>query len=67
MTLLHYFFDFLKARAEIQKYFRSLFGANENFKICFRDLLIFMKGKFDMYLFTVTVCEQVNLYIVNTP
>ena len=29
----------LEARAEIQKYFRSFFGSNENFEICFRDLL----------------------------
>ena len=34
----------LEARAEIQKYFRSFFGSNENFKICFRDLLIFSRG-----------------------
>ena len=32
----------LEARAEIQKYFRSFFGSNENFKICFRDLLTFI-------------------------
>ena len=25
----------LEARAEIQKYFHSIFGSNENFKICF--------------------------------
>ena len=31
----------LEARAEIQKYFRSFFGSNENFEICFRDLLPF--------------------------
>ena len=31
----------LDARAEIQKYFRSFFGANENFQICFQDLLTF--------------------------
>ena len=31
----------LEARAEMQKYFRSFFGAIENFKICFRDLLTF--------------------------
>ena len=37
LTLL-YWFDL---RAAIQKYFRSFFGANENFKICFRDLLTF--------------------------
>ena len=38
-----YFLDstFLEARAEIQKYFRSFFGSNENFNICFRDLLTF--------------------------
>ena len=27
----------------MQKYFRSIFGSNENFKICFRDLLTFSK------------------------
>ena len=31
-------------RAEIQKCFRWCFGSNENFKICFRDLLIFSRG-----------------------
>ena len=31
----------LEARAEIQKYFRSFFGSNENFEICFWDLLTF--------------------------
>ena len=31
----------LEARAEIQKYFGSFFGSNENFKICFPDLLTF--------------------------
>ena len=34
-----------EARAEIQKYFRSFFGSNENFKICFRDLLTFSLGR----------------------
>ena len=34
--------------AEIQKYFRSFFGANENFKICFRDLLTFRSQGFDL-------------------
>ena len=29
---------------EVQKYFRSFFGSNENFKICFRDLLTFSSG-----------------------
>ena len=39
----HYFYDLthLEAREEIQKYFRSFFGSNEDFKICFRDLLTF--------------------------
>jgi hypothetical protein len=32
---------FFEARAEIQKYFRSFFGSNENFKICFQDVLTF--------------------------
>ena len=41
-SALIFLFDFfLEARAEIQKYFRSFFGANENFKIWFRDLLTF--------------------------
>ena len=31
----------LEARAEIQKHFRSFFGSNENFRICFQDLLTF--------------------------
>ena len=34
---------FLEARGETQKYFRSFFGSNENFKICFWDLLTFMQ------------------------
>ena len=47
-------FDFydlthLEARKEIQIYFRSFFGSNENFKICFRDLLTF-----SMYLATIS-------------
>ena len=33
----------LEARAETQKYFRSFFGSNENFKICFREDLTFSK------------------------
>ena len=41
MPLFFWFDLFLEARAEIQKYSHSLFGANENFKICFRDLLTF--------------------------
>ena len=41
---LFFWFDlFLETRAEIQKHFRSYFGANLNFKICFRDLLTFNK------------------------
>ena len=32
-------------KAEIQKYFHSFFGSNENFKICFRDLLTFSRYK----------------------
>ena len=27
----------LEAKAEIEKYFRSVFGSNENFKVCFRN------------------------------
>jgi hypothetical protein len=36
----------LEARAKIQKYFRSLFGSNENFRICFPDLLTFNRMPF---------------------
>ena len=36
---------FLEARAEIQKYFRSFFGASENFKKSFRNWLTFSKKK----------------------
>ena len=35
------FLGFFEARAEIQKYFCSFFGSNENFKMYFRDLLTF--------------------------
>ena len=38
MTTLLGFFE---ARAEIQNNFCRFFGSNENFKICFRDLLTF--------------------------
>ena len=34
----------LEASADIQKYIRSFFGSNENFKICFQDLLTFKYG-----------------------
>ena len=56
--LLSCFDHFLGARAEIQKYFRSFFGSNENLKICFRDLLTFtnnikqnLRPKFDIFKF----------------
>ena len=35
------FRSLLKLGQKYKKYFRSFFGANENFKICFRDLLTF--------------------------
>ena len=44
MIMSHYFFFIwliLEARAEIQKRIRLFFGSNENFEICFWDLLIF--------------------------
>ena len=57
---MHYFFwfdPFLRPRAEIEKYFRLIFGSNENFKICFRDYLTFM-----MILIPVRKkCEYNNL------
>ena len=43
-------FPILEARAEIKKKcFRSFFGSNENFKICFSDLLTFKEGSFSIY------------------
>ena len=33
-------------KTKIEKYFRSIFGSNENFKIGFRDYLTFNKTKF---------------------
>ena len=33
--------SFLRLGQKYKKYFRSFFGSNENFKICFRDLLTF--------------------------
>ena len=33
----------LEARADIQKCFRSFFGSNENFRVCFQYLLTFSK------------------------
>ena len=41
--LNHFLRDFFKARAGIQKYSCSFFGSNENFEICFQDLLTFNK------------------------
>ena len=35
------FIYFFETRAEIQKYFHLFFGSNENFRVCFRDLLNF--------------------------
>ena len=33
-----------EARAEVRKYFRSIFGENENFKKSFRNQLTFIKN-----------------------
>ena len=41
ISILFLFDPSNRARAEIQKYFRSIFGSNENFKTCFRNLLTF--------------------------
>ena len=43
----HYFLNglILDARAEIQKYFWSFFGSNENFKVCFQDQLTFTEKR----------------------
>ena len=42
MIMSHYILQFDPfLRVGIQKYFRSFFGSNENFKIYFRDLLTF--------------------------
>ena len=37
MIMSQYFYDFYEARPERQKYFRSFFGSNENFKNCFQN------------------------------
>ena len=36
----------METRAEIEKYFRSVFGLNENFEIYFRDWLTFIASAF---------------------
>ena len=43
-----------KTRAEIQKYFRSFFSSNKNFRICFRDLLTFISGQFKNWRYYCT-------------
>ena len=57
----------LEARAEIQKYFRSFFGSNENFKICFWDLLTFSpiwpKYKWTFKLIKFSLCCYSKLAI----
>ena len=53
------FQGFFEARAEIQKYFRSFFGSNENFRICFRDLLNFSKKtKYIAYYQILDTCAK---------
>ena len=44
-------------RAEIEKYFRSIFGSNENFKICFRDLLTFKIEQQIIDIFKIADCS----------
>ena len=41
VPLFFLFHLFLEIWAEIQKYFHLFFGSNENFRVCFRDLLNF--------------------------
>ena len=57
----HYFYDsiYLAARAEVQKYFHSFFGSNENFKICFRDILTFNLSQF--FAIIKFLCQLQNL------
>ena len=45
ICIFFWFHPFQRARAEIEKYFRSIIGSNENFKICFRDYLTFRSSK----------------------
>ena len=48
----------LEARAEIEKYFLSFFGSNENFKICFRNQLTFSAYlKKDVIAFEISLLE----------
>ena len=48
----------LEARADIQKCFRSFFGSNENFNICFRDLLTFKGTKDAKYIAHFLICKK---------
>ena len=41
----------VEARAEIHQYFCSFFGSNENFKICFWDLLTFNNRHYNLFIF----------------
>ena len=41
ICILFWFDPFWRPRAEVKKYFRSISGSNENFKICFRNYLTF--------------------------
>ena len=47
MPLFFWFDLFLEARAEIPKYYRSYFGANENFKKVLSELTdLYLSGKY---------------------
>ena len=41
MIMIFMIWPILEARTEVEEYFRSFFGSNENFEICFWDLLAF--------------------------
>ena len=47
--------------AEIEKYFRSIFDSNENFKICFRDYLTFKVFLSTLYTVSITAFSFVAL------
>ena len=52
MPLFFWFDLFFEARVEVQKYFRLSFGSDENFDICFCDLLTFSSHTFEWQVLT---------------
>ena len=61
---LHSFLDLTHFK-EIQKYFCSIFGSNENFKICFRDSKpAFSTLRKFISLFTIAMGARIVIMII---